>query len=165
MARHARSSRGSRRQSTWFSIPATSTAIVSGSVLSASLNAAALAMRPFTIVRTHLSLFVVSDQAAAVEQQEVGIGFAVVSDQAVAIGVTAVPTPISDIGSDLWYLHKMLYADESSLTDRSKAGQQYTVDSKAMRKVDGDQDSVLVFEVRDKGAILLLGGRMLIKTN
>ena len=165
MARHARSSRGSRRQSTWFSIGASSTAIASGSILSSSLNAAALAMRPFTIVRTHLSLFVLSDQAAAVEAQEVGIGFAVVSDQAVAIGVTAVPTSITDIGSDLWYLHKMLYANETSLTDRVTPGQQYTIDSKAMRKVDGDQDSVIVLEVRDKGAILLLGGRMLIKTN
>jgi len=37
-----------------------------------------------------------SDQFVATEGYEIAIGMAVVSDQALAIGVTAVPTPFTD---------------------------------------------------------------------
>jgi hypothetical protein len=47
-----------------------------------------------------------SDQFAQSESQIGAIGLAVVTDQAVGIGVTAVPTPITDLSSDSWFLHR-----------------------------------------------------------
>jgi len=132
-----------------------------------SLNAAALALRPFTIVRTRMELQLRSDQAAAIEFQRASFGLAVVSDQAVAVGVTAVPTPFTDMGSDLWFVHQNLWGDESNLTDRTRPSTYVTIDSKAMRKVDIGQDIVVVaeFGTGGGGAILGAAGRMLVKVN
>ena len=74
-----------------------------------SLNAAALAIRPFTVVRTRGLIGLRSDQAAASEEQAIGYGKAVVSDQAVAIGITAVPTPVTDSGSDYFHVYESLF--------------------------------------------------------
>ncbi len=107
-----------------------------------------------------------SDQAAAIETQAAAIGMAVVSDQASAIGVTAVPTPITDGASDLWYLHKYIFADESNLTDRTRGATKVSIDSKAMRKVNGDEDIVLVSELSGAigaGAIITVALRFLLK--
>ncbi len=137
----------------------------STAVLIASLNAAALAMRPFTIVRTHIALYLTSDQAAAMEVQQCAFGLAVVSDQAVAVGVTAVPTPLTDMGSSLFFAHKVMFANASTLTDRTIGGQYFSLDSKAMRKVDSGSDLVITTESHDNGLILQSAGRILIKTN
>ena len=96
-----------RRETTWFQfVPVASTLATGGAdTLVFSLNAAALALRPFTIVRTHFELALASDQAAAIEHQIAGVGIAVVSDQAVGVGVTAVPNPITNMGSNLWLMH------------------------------------------------------------
>ncbi len=158
-----------RRLTAWFEFPPGNvTLTAAGGTLSFSLNAAALAMRPFTVVRTRFELMLISDQAAAIEVQAAGFGIAVVSDEATAVGVTAIPTPITDMGSDLWFVYQLIYADESNLTDRTKGGTKMTIDSKAMRKVDIGQDIVVVSELAATvggGAVLTLGGRMLVKVN
>ena len=158
-----------RRLTSWFQFIPTLSAMGGGGVtLVFSLNAAALALRPFTIVRSRFLLQVTSDQSAALEQQVAAVGMAIVSDQAVAIGVTAVPTPLTDLGSDLWFFHQLLYATESTLPDNMRPGGVFEVDSKAMRKVDIGQDLVIVAEVSSTvggGAITTIGGRMLVKVN
>ena len=78
-------------------------------VLANSLNASALALRPFTIVRTRGVFFVNSDQIVANESYGADRGYAVVSDQAAAIGVTAVPTPLTDMGSDLFFVYEQVF--------------------------------------------------------
>ena len=158
---------GPRRLSLWIGFqPAVATMAAGGTVLVATLNDAAKALAPFTIVRTHFALDLVSDQAAAIEVQSTGFGLAVLSEQAVAIGVTAVPTPLTDISSSLWFVHRVLFADESNLTDRTRPSRFWEVDSKAMRKVEAGQDvGVIVENDVGVGAVLRLGGRMLIKTN
>ncbi len=98
--------RAPRRKSLWldFAQVFTDRAAVpaASSVLLSSLNAAALALRPFTIVRTRGIAHMVSDQVIASETPFGALGFAVVSDQGSAIGVTAVPVPIPDVGSCLF---------------------------------------------------------------
>ncbi len=95
-----------RRETLWLSVDATRTIVTAvGGTLVTSYGAGALALRPFTIVRTRLLIFVQSDQAAAVEATFGAYGQAVVSDQVSAIGITAVPTPVTDLASDLWYVH------------------------------------------------------------
>ena len=155
------------RKTTWFDIPPQSTALGGNVVfLAASMVAEELAKRPFTIVRTHLELMIVSDQLAASETQIVGVGIAVVSEQAEAIGVTAVPTPISDLNSDLWLLHKLLFNQlsfGSAVGFESQAGRLVSIDSKAMRKVNNDQEIVVMIETQGAGAAVTIGGRLLIK--
>jgi len=135
-----------RRESLWFSGIDVSTALGANSAsLTASLNAAALGLRPFTVVRTRGVLLLESDQTAAAERTSVSFGQAVVSDQAVAIGVTAVPTPVTDQGSDLWYVYESLV---HSFVNNAM-GPAYNFkefDSKAMRKVEDGQDLATVIE-------------------
>ena len=158
--------RSAKRETDWGSIDITSTTLASGAVIIGSLNAAALAMRPFTIVRTYVELYMISDQAGAVETQAAAYGVAVVSEQASAIGVTAVPTPVTDMASDLWFVHQVMFGDSSpGLTDRSLTGAHYQIDSKAMRKVNADEDIVFVLEQGGIGGGIIVkdGGRFLIK--
>jgi len=94
---------------------------------------------------------------------------AVVSDQAVAIGVTAVPTPITDQGSSLFFayqvfLDRFTFASAVGITQGSKT---YSVSSRAMRKVEVGQDliSVVEFSGQGSGFNFFQSGRILIKTN
>ena len=161
---------GSKRETTWRPIPLVAFAVSTSGTLIASLDAEELAKRPFTIIRVHLAARFVSDQNIASEEFQVGVGMCVVSDQALAIGITAVPTPLTDLGSDLWLLHQLVF---SGITFDTAAGTQSPdgaptayIDSKAMRKINDDQDLVLTVE-RDNalgdGATVIIGGRALIK--
>ena len=157
---------GPRRATAWAGLGwANNTFTTEGGTLLTSLTAAGLALRPFTVIRSYVSILVVSDQAAAVEKQLGAIAAMVVSDQAFAVGVTAVPTPITDAGSDLFFLHNFFAADESNLTDRTKGGLYMTYSSKAMRKVNEDQDLLTVAELDGEGSgfILLSAFRFLLK--
>ncbi len=133
-----------------------------------SLTALELAKRPFTIIRTHLRIHIASDQLIADELQVAALGMCVVSDQALAIGVTAVPTPITDNNSDLWFLHQFLVGDFTLATAigfDASGGHDSMVDSKAMRRVNDDEDVLLAVEVSaaSNGAFISTMGRLLIK--
>ncbi len=159
--------RGAKRMTSWFDIPPSLTG--PGVALVSSLTALELAKRPFTVVRTHLAFRLRSDQVAASETYIGAVGLAVVSDQASAIGITAIPTPVLDAESDLWFVHQwntgtFFFGSAASFIDN--AGTQILIDSKAQRKVNEDEDIVVVFE-RDltvsDGCLMQLAGRMLIK--
>ena len=161
-----------KRLTSWFQFfPANAALVSGGGTIFFSLNAAALALRPFTVVRTHLTMHVRSDQLGANEFQAVALGIAVVSDQASAIGVTAIPTPYTDMGSDLWFLHDQQmnhFTFVSGVGFDASGGSQLKVDSKAMRKVDIGQDIVVVAEIASgisTGVDVVIGGRMLVKVN
>ena len=158
-----------RRETLWVPIPPVSTNITgSGTSLIYTASAAEQALRPYTIVRTHLFLEFESDQLAATEDWWAAIGFAVVSDQASAIGVTAVPTPITDLGSDAWYLHQfgkgaILFGDLTGF--QASTGKQVQVDSKAMRKVEDGFDNIVTIEsfTGFSGVAVATAGRQLLK--
>jgi len=142
----------------------TTIASPSTAILVTGLNAAALARRPFTVIRVRGILSVRSDQSAAVESQLAAWGKCVVSDQAVAVGVTAVPTPATDNASDLWFAYESL----QNLGDIAAGPQQIEtrfIDGKGMRKVDGDQDVVTVIETAaiSSGCTITTFDRLLIK--
>ena len=131
-----------------------------------ALNAAALELRPFTVVRTLFDWLCISDQSAATEVAIGNFGLCVVSDQASAIGVTAIPTPATDQSSDLWFLiqpwivqSQLIGSDwGTNLVPRS-------IESRAMRKVDIGQDVVGATEagIGGSGVTIYTVGRMLIK--
>jgi hypothetical protein len=157
------------RETRWLSLAPSITAFSAiGGTLLFSLDTDELSIRPFTIIRTHLQIGVLSDQLIASEDQVGAIGVAVVSSQSEAVGVTAIPTPITDIGSDLWMLHQIFmneFTIISSVGFNHDGWHQYAIDSKAMRKVEDGQDVVVVAELSgvSSGFVLTVGGRMLVK--
>ncbi len=173
MARGFRSVRGGRsqrRETAWISVPDVAASLGAGiSVLTGSLNAAALALRPFTIVRVRGWIHCRSDQVAANENVAASWGYAVVSDQASAIGVTAVPTPITDRGSDLFFVYESMFTRfqvSSAVGWSGDFGIQRQFESKAMRKVNEDEDVVLTVEnsaLSGDGIVTSDGGRILLK--
>ena len=142
-----------RRETLWFDglewiqgLTSPSTAVFLG-----SLSAGALAIRPFTVIRTRGTFFVSSDQAAATERYGCALGNCVISDQASAVGVTAIPTPITDDNSDLWFQYEYLmgqfvFGTAVGFTDGATGGVQVPIDSKAMRKVEEGSDLAVVVE-------------------
>jgi len=157
-----------RRETEWIGILPTQTILDNASALIVSLNAAALALRPFTVIRTHLEVLTQSDQSIATENYIGALGAAVVSDQAASIGVTAVPTPETDDSSDLFFVHQYMLGGfdfKDGTGFQSGVGDRYQIDSKAMRKVNGDQDIVIVLEgaTLGDGMLFTVAGRMLLK--
>ena len=174
MARHRtiRPRSGPRRKTSWLEIdPANVTVTAAGGTITHSLTTAEKAKLPFTIIRTHLTVAMVSDQSAAAEFQFGAVGAAIVSQQAETVGVSAVPTPLNELSSDYWFLHQIMtgefnFATAVGFQQRTGAAGQYDIDSKAMRKVNEDEDVIIVVEIDSSvgsGAIFHLGGRLLIK--
>ena len=156
-----------RRKTAWFEFAySVSNIAASTDNLLFTLNASALALRPFTIVRTRGLMRVSSDQSAATEEYGISTGIAVVSDQAAAIGVTAVPSPVSDMSSDLFFVFetqggRLEFKDATGVLEM---GHEVLIDSKAMRKVAIGQDLAVVASATGAvGNRLLLGFRMLVK--
>jgi len=172
MARQFTRSRGrlgSRRESMWISLFETATGLAAASTaaLFAGYTAAVLSLRPFTIIRTRGIFQINSDQQAVGELYHAGLAMSIVSDQALAIGVTAVPTPMTDRSSDLFFLYEELagrvrFADATGITDQ---GIFTTFDSKAMRKVEEGQDIAVTIETStiSLGTEVVKAGRQLIK--
>jgi len=160
---------GQRRETRWLNLDATVLVLIAaGGTILYSLTTEEKALRPFTVIRTRLLVQISSDQLAAGENQIGAIGAAVVSDQAVGAGVTAVPTPINDVESDLWFVHQFLFSAmdlASAIGFDGNVGRVYSIDSKAMRKVEDGQDVVVVaeFSTQGDGFTLATGGRVLIK--
>ena len=163
---------GTRRQTLW--LASTAETGVSGLaantiVFDQSLTTAEKARRPFTVVRTRGRLWVQSDQASGNEEPLGALGFAVVSDQAVTIGVTALPAPILDQASDLWFVWEPWAASVKVATAASimQGFSEYAIDSKAMRKVEEGQDIVVMLQNNSAahGMQYILEFRLLIKTH
>ncbi len=117
-----------------------------------------------------MEILVFSDQVIADEAQMGAIGAVVVSEEAQAIGVTAIPTPVTSDGSDLFFMHQPFlnqFTFVSGVGFEGNSGQRFTIDSKAMRKVEDGQDLAIVAELDASGTGFILGtiGRMLIKVH
>ena len=164
---HVVSRSGQKRQMIWVGANVSDTTLVaSGNAMLTSLNAAALALRPFTIVRTHLLISFGSDQNTATEKPFGQYGRIVVKETASAVGVTAIPTPGTETDAD-WFVwqglcHSLQFT--SGVGIQNPADNQYVVDSKAMRKVGTDDDLVSVVQLSAAfGAEIVVRGRYLIK--
>jgi len=167
---HTRGRRGTSRETLWLAgdVSGVTLAAASTASLLFSYNAGALALRPFTIVRTRGVLLVRSDQAAVSEDYQVAMGMSVVSDQANAIGVTAVPTPATDSGSDMFFVYEQVlghfqFLDSTGFHPAAATVLQF--DSKAMRRVNDDQDLAVTLETAaaSSGAVAQMMFRQLVK--
>ncbi len=122
---------------------------------------------PATIVRVRGALWVSSDQNSATERINGSIGFAVVTDEALAVGVTAMPIPETNKGSDVWFLWEPFFNDVRFSTAsgfQPRTFERTVLDSKAMRKVDDGKSVVVMLENgAATGMQFLLVFRMLVK--
>ena len=148
--RFTRSPRGvghGRRLTEW-AATAPETTYTNLAAATAILDSFFTAEDPETVIRVVGTLNIQSDQVAGGEEPFGAIGLCVVSDQAFAIGVTAIPTPYTDASSDLWLMHRFWQAPIAVATAASIARVDTLVDltSKAMRKINPDQTLVLVIE-------------------
>ena len=158
--------RSTKRTSVWLSVNlGTSTLTASTLSLIGSLNAAALALRPFTIVRTRMDVVYASDQQSASETTFGAMGIIVASDKAVALGSSAVPGPIAQADGN-WFQYQGL-ADVMRFGTNvgfQSVGHHYEIDSSAMRKVTVDEDIAIMAEQSAAlGATIVIMGRMLVK--
>ena len=161
---------GQKRLTSWFQFAPIVITDAASFTIAFFLNAAVLALRPFTIVRTRYEAYIQLDQTAASEIFVTAIGMAIVSDQAVAVGITAVPTLITDMGLDLWFFHKLLMGGifkDSAAAFAALGGYVGRIEWMEKRKVDIGQDLVVVLEnsAAGQGANVIHGGRMLVKVN
>ncbi len=168
--RHSRSFvRPAPRTKIWIGAGVGSTSVAgSAKVLVSSLSAGALLLRPFTILRTRMVVQWESDQLTATETPQGDYGQIVVTDNAAAIGVTAVPDPSSTDGDPDadWYVHQSLMTTFSfaSTIGINVFQHQYIIDSKAMRKVGANEDDIaVVSETGGVGAVIITRGRSLIQ--
>ncbi len=136
-------------------------------VLIAQLSAAALALRPFTVMRTRGLVWWESDQDAADEEPTGVYGEIVVTEPASTIGITAIPDPISEPDA-AWMIYQPLitavrFVSGTGVND--PAGSVYEYDSKAMRKVGINDDLVSVVANNSgvDGGLFLTVGRTLIQ--
>jgi len=163
---------GPKRMSQWVGGGFIQTAITTASTatLITQFSSGITDLEPFTIVRTRGTIQLSSDQISAAEDQEVAYGHCVVSQQAVAIGVTAVPTPVTDSGSDLFYVYEMIsstfsFASSIGFVQSDSASRFFRFDSKAMRKVPDGTNSISVVETSatSEGVVVVTNFRQLIK--
>ncbi len=161
--------RPSPKTKIWIGAGVGATTIVASSLtLISSLSAAVLLLRPFTILRTRMLIYWGSDQQTATEQPQGSYGRIVVTENASAIGATAIPDPSStdaDVDAD-WFVHqecidRFIFGSGVGFIE---GGHQYVVDSKAMRKVGKNDDVVAMFsETGGVGGLIITRGRALIQ--
>ncbi len=132
-------------------------------LFSQSLTAAELAKRPFTVTRTVGLIGILSDQVAAEEQPFGAFGMQVVSEKAIATGVTALPDPITEEGSDTWFVYQSFMASGGPL--QGQAMHVFPFDSRAQRVVeDGFDIAVMAANSSSQfGLRILIKFRLLIK--
>ncbi len=123
---------------------------------------------PSTLVRTRGSIWVGSDQVASAEFPFGALGMAVVQTPAFNAGITALDTPITEEGSDNFFLHQFFGASirlASAVGIQSPALERYDFDSKAQRKFTEDETIVVTLENASAtdGLVYIVKFRMLFK--
>ncbi len=143
-------------------------AAAGSATLLTTLNAAALALRPFTILRTRQVIHFTSDQSAVSEFTQGVYTKQIVTESAAAAGVASVPSGITESEAD-FFVYQPIFQLITVLTAVGFASDlgtsvTFVVDSKAMRKVGIDDQLVSVVELRGGTAgTIAIEGRTLIQ--
>ena len=145
----------SRRKNSWQFGPAVQAAgtIVLSASGSAILGVGAQAVTDgMTLVRLRGNMRSwLSTLTSAFDGFSGAFGIGVFQEEAFAIGVTAVPSPETDIGWDGWIWWTGFTLRPQSVTADTAAFRDYVIDSKSMRKLDTGDVIALVVEVREIG--------------
>jgi len=100
-----------------------------------------------TVLRVVGGISIASDQAAASESQFGAMGMCIVTDTAAALGITALPDPVTDVSDDIWFQY-VSWAQELRFSDATGFEPQfaswYPFDSKAKRILHSGQTVVVI---------------------
>ncbi len=110
-----------------------------------------------TVRRTHVMLSVVSDQNAALEQQNGAFGMMIVSDLALAAGAASIPGPVTDASDDGWFVWFGVSQANAGFIGGAVTGSlvdSYVFDSKAMRKVADGFSIAVMYESLSQGCFV-----------
>ncbi len=167
---HARFVRPAPRTKIWIgSGVGEDTLTASTIVLISTLSVGALALRPFTILRTRMNILYSTDQLTASEQPFGTYGKIVVTDSATSAGIGSIPSPSGISPGDpeaSWFVNQAMASRilRGAAGMDASVGNQYEIDSKSMRKVGPDDDVATVFtQDAAVGAGIVTSGRMLIQ--
>ena len=166
MARRRQFGTSQRRRVGWSDGPgdiSTFAAVTASSVAIVGNGAIALG-DGITVVRIRGILQLILTAASAPLDGFTGaFGICVVTEDAFAVGVTAVPDPVDDVGWDGWMWHSfysliqpIAFAAQSAAT----SNQTLVIDTKAMRKLHASDVIILVGEHLESGtaAMIVVGG-------
>jgi len=149
-----RKGHGTRRLTSWFVGPH-GTTVLSGNGATVFPVSVQSTDEGLTLIRVRGSLLLyLSAAAAALDGFRWGFGMAVVSENAAGIGVSAVPSPLTDITWDGWMVYStgVLKAVDSTVQfgNAGSATHRIEIDSKAMRKFKFSDVLVAMLEVTDE---------------
>ena len=101
-----------------------------------------------TVLRLVGGLHIISDQLSANEGQYGALGVIKITDVAFAVGISAIPDPISDVEDDGWMLYVPFvndFAFNSGVGFDGNAGNWFPFDSKSKRTIeDGNRLAVVI---------------------
>ena len=147
---------GAKRATAWVTGPVGLTAGLTGTGSSLFANGLQSTLDGNTIVRIRgmvtMQVSVVPNLATP-NLFAYAVGMCVVSENAFGVGITAVPTPLTDIAWDGWMFHSMgiggiVPGAGNPTADEPVA---FEVDSKAMRKFKNTDVLIAVLEVSELG--------------
>jgi len=143
----------SRRLTAWTEGPGGSVPVGLSASGSAILGAGVTPnVEGLTIVRTRGDVEIVLRLAGAAEGFTGAIGLCLVTDEAFAIGITAMPTPVSDMDDELWFYHRFFSLHAGAVTATAALARialNWEVDSRAMRKQPVGMTCAAVIEVTE----------------
>ena len=157
-----------KRQVTWVG-PADQTFVAvatGGATIVATFDPSALGMLKPTVVRTRGDVSIIPNSVGADLNIVGAYGLAIVSDQAVAIGVTGIPTPWTDPSWDGWFVWRSFgyrVENSTSVSINSPLNISHEVDSKAMRKITDNETMVMVAESQAGAFNISMALRTLLK--
>ncbi len=134
------------RLTEWIGIPFQTDATtlpLSSKVIHSGLTAAGKAKLPFTVTRSVGMISIFSDQAGAVEHPLGAVGAVVVSDTASALGITAVPDPVTDVSSDFWLMYQSFVGPQNTAIDGA-GPTHFPIDSRGQRKIADGEDLLVI---------------------
>ena len=149
-----RTSGSKRRRVSWSKGPGGIATIVSasGSQLLSVVSQANLDDLTITRLRGSIEVGLVTASAGG-EGYTWAVGVANVTENAFGIGITAVPTPLTDINWDGWLYHVQgnLISRDATPLDEANLLVHIEVDSKAMRKTHNTDGVIAVAEFAEVG--------------
>ena len=156
---------GSRRKTAWQIGPFGQANVTAAGVLLFATGAQAL-VDGATIVRTRgeLSVALGPSTTALAGFDRIGFGMCIVSENAFGIGVTAVPTPITDIAWDGWLFHDLMsiftIQDSETWSNSGSPFKRVEIDSKAMRKIKNTDVLIGVMEFSSETGTATIEARL-----
>ena len=159
-----------RRRTGWEEGPGVNTQFSSAGSIAGILGAGqAFVVDGNTIVRMRGFFELILKTAVSAGDGFIGaIGIGVVDMPAFTVGVTAVPTPITEVEWEGWLWHEFFQLTSPTVTAgiTSSMAIRHMIDSKAMRKIESDRTvyaAIEMTEVGDSSITATLGTRMLLK--